>query len=390
MTIKKYIGYKVRLYPTAEQEELFKKHIGDCRFIWNYMLDLQEKIYYNGGKHLSAFSMINLIAPLKRDGKHEWLNEVSNASLCETCRDLEKAYQQFFNKTAMFPRQKTKKRSKPSYPVRSNSMYFLEGSLVQIEKVGRVRFKSDYDFPIGKEHKFRNARVSYKNDKWFLGFVIECEVQTPVLTNNIMGIDLGIKELAVVAIGNAKLVFHNINKSKKIRKLEDRINDLQRRISHKYNMNKDGNAFIKTNNIVRCEDKLRKLYNRLNGIRHNYIHQVTHALVSMLPKRVVMENLDIARMAKEKRFSKSIYEQCWGEFIRQMKYKCELNGIEFVQVDRFYPSSKTCSCCGNKKKDLKLKDRIYVCDVCGTIIDRDFNAALNLSRYGMPREGFRP
>lgn len=383
MTIKKYIGYKVRLYPTREQEVLFKKHIGCCRYIWNYMLDLQKETYANGGKYLPAFSMINLITPLKHDGKHDWLNEVSRASLNRTCQDLDIAYKRFFNKISNQPRLKTKKKSKLIYPVACNKTYFCEDSKVKIQVIGAVKYKSDYDFPIGKGHRFTDVRVSYIDNKWFLSFSIECECQTPVLTDKLMGIDLGVKKLATVAIGNGQLIFDSINKSKKIRELERRIKQLHKSISRKYETNRQGNKYIKTKNIERCEDKLRKLYQRLTGIRHNYIHQITHALVSMLPKRVVMEDLNISGLMKNKYLSKSIHDQCWAEFIRQMKYKCELNGIEFVQVNRFYPSSKTCSCCGAIKKDLKLKDRVYVCDVCGTVIDRDFNAALNLSRYGI-------
>ena len=138
---------------------------------------------------------------------------------------------------------------------------------------------------------------------------------------------------------------------------------------------------MKTNNIMKEEDKLRKLYAHVSNIRMNYIHQTTHFLVSKLPRRVIMEDLDIVDMMKNKHLSKAIKEQCFHEFIRQMRYKCEWRGIEFVQANRFYPSSKTCSCCGNIKRDLKLKDRVYKCDVCGLVIDRDYNAAINLSRY---------
>ena len=155
----------------------------------------------------------------------------------------------------------------------------------------------------------------------------------------------------------------------------------QRAISRKYEANRTGNKYYKTRNIERAEANLRKIYARINNIRSNYIHQCTHLLVAMLPYRVVMENLNVSGMMKNRHLSKVIQEQGFYEFTRQMKYKCEWMGIEFVQVDRFYPSSKTCSCCGNPKKDLKLKDRAYMCENCGFIIDRDYNAAINLMRY---------
>lgn len=158
---------------------------------------------------------------------------------------------------------------------------------------------------------------------------------------------------------------------------------MQRAVSRKYENNKAGNRFVKTNNIMKEEAKLRKLYARITNIRTNYIHQVTHTLVSKLPARVVMEDLNIRGMMKNWHLSKAIQEQCLGEFLRQVRYKCEWNGIEFIQADRFYPSSKTCSCCGEIKSDLKLSDRTYVCKSCGLVIDRDYNAAINLSRYAV-------
>ncbi len=185
----------------------------------------------------------------------------------------------------------------------------------------------------------------------------------------------------VVAYGNESIIFHNINKSKKVRELKKRIRNLQRVISRKYEVNRVGKKYIKTNNIIKLENKLRRLYARLNGIRHNYIHQCTHELISLLPCRVVMEDLNIMGMMKNKYLSKAIQEQCFYEIIRQMKYKCEWNGIPFIQVDRFYPSSKTCSCCGSINKKLTLADRTFICPDCGFTIDRDYQAALNLMRY---------
>jgi putative transposase len=166
-----------------------------------------------------------------------------------------------------------------------------------------------------------------------------------------------------------------------MKRLEKQMRHLKRSISRKYERNRCGNTFVKTNNIMRSEERLRKIYARMTNIRTNYIHQTTHDLVSLLPKRVVMEDLNVTGMMKNRHLSKAIQEQYFGEFIRQVQYKCGWNGIEFVQADRFYPSSKTCSCCGAIKHDLKLRDRVYVCAECGAEIDRDYNAAINLSRY---------
>lgn len=372
-------SFKIRLYPTKEQEAAIWQHIGSCRYIWNWMLNKQQKVHEQGGKHLSAFDMINLLKPLKNDGEHEWLYNASSASLQIVCQDLQKAYDKFFKKTSGFPKFKSRKHSKPSYPIRQN--IWFAGNIVTIEKLGKVKFKTNFTFPEGRGRKFSNPRITNHNGKWILSFGMECENQALQLTDTSMGIDLGIKDLAIVENDGNKIVFYNINKSKKIKRLAKRQKHIQRSISRKYEANKQGKKYIKTKNIERLEEKYRHISTHITNIRENYIHQCTHKLISLLPKRIVMEDLNIKGMMKNRHLSKAIQEQKWHEFIRQMKYKCEWSGIEFIQVDRFYPSSKTCSCCGNIKKDLKLSDRTYVCNMCGAVIDRDYNAAINLSRY---------
>lgn len=355
------------------------KHIGACRYIWNYMLEKQQEIHEQGGKHLSAFDMIKLLTPLKNDGEHEWLYKVNNASLQTSCRDLQKAYDKFFKKQGGFPKFKSKKKSKPNFPVREN-IYFQDG-VVMISTLKKVKYKTDFDLPQGRGHKFVNPRISYRNGKWMLSFGMERENQAPVLTDKAMGIDLGVKDLITAAYGDEQIVIHNINKSKRMRFLNRQLAHTKRSISRKYEANRQGNKYVKTNNIMRAEEKARKLYQRITDIRNNYIHQTTHSLVSRLPYRVVMEDLNVKGMMKNKHLAKAIGEQCFAEVISQMQYKCEDRGIEFVQADRFYPSSKTCSKCGCVKHNLKLSERTFVCEECGAMIDRDYNAAINLMRY---------
>ena len=375
-------SYKVRLYPTKEQERLMWKHVGSCRFIWNWMLAKQEELYEHGEKHLSGFDMINLLTPLKKHEEYSWLKEVSNTSLKDICRDLDKAYKTFFKKTSGFPKFKSRKKSKPNFPIRTDMLYFKDDKVLNIEKIGKVRYKTDFVFEYGRNAcKFTNARVSYINGKWILSFGMECENQARELNDVSMGIDLGVKDLAIVEYNGEPLVFHNINKSKQMRNIGKRLKHLQRSIFRKYEVNRDGKKYNKTKNIEKQEERLKKLYARQSNIRRNYIHQATHKLVSLLPKRIVMEDLNVQGMMKNRHLSKAVQEQCFYEFIRQMEYKCAWNGIEFIKADRFYPSSKTCSGCGCIKKDLKLSDRTYHCSDCGLIIDRDYNAAINLSRY---------
>ena len=375
-------SYKIRLCPTKEQEQLMWKHIGSCRFIWNWMLAKQEELYKQGEKHLSAFDMISLLKPLKKQEEFAWLYDISNTSLQTVCRDLDKAYQVFIKKISCFPKFKSRKKSNSYFPIRTDRFYFKDDEVLNIEKIGKVKYKTDFVFEYGRNAcKFTNARVSYINGKWILSFGMECENQVRELNDVSMGIDLGVKDLAIVEYNGKPLVFHNINKSKQMRNIEKRLKYLQRSISRKYEANRTGKKYNKTKNIEKQEERLRKLYARQSNIRRNYIHQTTHKLVSLLPKRIVMEYLNVQGMMKNRHLSKAVQEQCFYEFVRQMEYKSAWSSIEFIKADRFYPSSKTCSGCGCIKKDLKLSDRTYHCSDCGLIIDRDYNAAINLSRY---------
>ncbi len=252
--------------------------------------------------------------------------------------------------------------------------------------IGEIKFKSDRELPIGKNNiKIWNGRISQELNKWYLSFELleetdyESQVIDDISDKSLIGIDLGVKELATVAVSNDDfIVYHNINKSKKMKKLEKRRKYYERSQARKYRTN--GN-WEKSKNILKEEDKLRKLYKKQRDIRSNYIHQVTSDIIKLKPDRVVMEDLHVRNMMKNKHLAKSIQEESFGGFIETMKYKCEWNNIEFKQVPWNYPSSKTCSCCGNIKKDLKLKDHIYICPECGFEMDRDMNAARNLMNY---------
>lgn len=205
-------------------------------------------------------------------------------------------------------------------------------------------------------------------------------VLVSLFTDKVLGIDLGIKQLAIV--NEEGLNIPNINKTKVVKNLEKKLKRLQRQCSRKYENNKKGGSYQKTKNIAKLELKIKKLHRKLTNIRLNHIHQSTSKMVKTKPKMIVMETLKISNMMKNKYLSKSIQQQGFYKFIEQMKYKCELNGIKFIQVPTFYPSSKMCSCCGSIRKDLKLSDRIYKCK-CGFTCDRDKNATYNLANYGL-------
>lgn len=377
-----YKGYTIRIYPTKNQEELLKKHIGCCRFIWNHMIEVQKENYKNDGKYISKFNMIKLIPSIKKE--FEWLNEVSMSSLQRVCDDLNNSYQRFFKKISNYPKFKSKKSSKLSYPVCCNRFYFKNGK-VQIQKLGKVKYKADYkNLNLEEISKFSDVRISNENDKWILTFSVEYENQVQTTEKyGSLGIDLGVGRLAVVSHNGKKLEYKNINKSKRVRKLTSKLKHVQKVISRKYEVGNKLNdkKYQKTNSILKYEKLARRIYRKISNIRKDQRHKITRELVNLSPAVVIMEDLNVKGMMKNKHLSRSIAEMGFYDFIRIMKYKCEESNIKFFQVDRFFPSSKTCSHCGCVHKGLKLSDRIFECPSCGFTIDRDFNAAMNLENY---------
>ena len=244
----------------------------------------------------------------------------------------------------------------------------------------RTRYKNKKE-----KIKVTNPRIKHNGKYWYLSLGFEHqEEKYENLTDVSLGIDLGIKDLAICSDGN---VYKNINKTSEMKRLNKKLKRLQSKASRKYEFLKKDKTFEKgekpkkTKNIIKIEKQIKLVYRRIANIRHNYLHQTTNRIVKTKPYRIVVEDLNVKGMMKNRHLSKAIQEQCFYELIRQLNYKCEFRGIEFIKVDRFYPSSKTCSNCGYVKKDLKLKDRTYVCPECGLAIDRDYNASINLANY---------
>lgn len=368
---------KIRLIPTKEQEILMFKSVGIARFTYNWGLNRWNELYNQGEKPSKTLIKKEFNNTIKKQEEYSWLKEVSGQVTAQAFDDLNTAFSNFFKGNSERPKFKTKRKSKKSFYVRYDAIKFKDGK-VNLEKIGKVTYKSNYKVP--NLDKYVNPRCHFDGKYWYLTLGFEHNENQVELNKDLsVGIDLGVKDLAIVNCIDKP--FKNINKTKQVKKLRKRLKRLQRQVSRKYEANKDGNKYTKTKNILKLEKKINLLHRRLSNIRNNHIHQTTSQIIKLYPYRVVMEDLNVRGMMKNKHLSKAIQEQCLYEFIRQMKYKCEFNGIEFVQVPRFYPSSKTCSCCGYIKKDLKLKDRKYKCNNCGLVIDRDKNASINLANY---------
>lgn len=366
------LSKKVRLYPSELQEEKLWKSVGTARYIYNWTLAKQDENYKNGGKFIPDGELRKELTQLKKT-ELNWLNEVSNNVAKQAVKDACNAYKRFFKGLSDKPKFKSKKRSKKSFYNDNEKLKVKENKLVNIEKVGWI--KTNEQIPIGV--KYSNPRISYDNKYWYISVGIEQEEIQEELIDVSLGIDLGIKDLAICS---DRRVYKNINKTYEVRKTEKRLKRLQKQVSRKYEKNKEGKEYVKTKNIIKLEKQIQQIHRKLANIRNNYLHQVTTSIVKTKPYRIVIEDLNVKGMMKNKHLSDAIRKQGFYEFKRQLEYKCKFRGIELVIADKFYPSTKTCSHCGNIKKDLKLSERIYKCK-CGFEIDRDLNASINLSRY---------
>ncbi|MBH0332980.1 transposase [Brevibacillus brevis] len=365
------LAKKVRLKPTAEQERQLWKSAGTARWSYNWALSRQAQNYQNGGKFLSDRVLRKELTQLKQTDEYAWLYDVSNNVTKQAVKDACEAFKKYFKKLSDKPRFKSRKHTKPSF-YNDNVKLRVKNDRVLIEKIGWVTTAEKLPANV----KYTNPRASFDGRYWYLSIGIEQAVEKPKLTHEVMGIDVGIKHLAICSNG---MVFKNINYFHAVKKAERRLRRLQRNVSRKYKMNKEGDRFVKTSNIVKVANSIRLLHRRLTNIRNNHIHQATNAIVKTKPSIVVMETLNIKDMMKNRHLSKAISQQKLYEFKRQIQYKCEKYGIRFMEADKWYPSSKTCSECGQINRDLRLSDRIFQCQ-CGLKIDRDLNAAINLAK----------
>lgn len=387
------ITKKIRLKPTTEQEILFRKSAGVSRWAYNFFLGENERIYRDyinngkiGKKSISEGDVRKYINNVLKPTTHSWLKEVGSNVMKQGVKDASLALQRYFKGLSGKPKFKSKHKDRPSFYVNYESLSRKQGGF-QGEKIGFV--KTSEALPkLNKNEKYSNPRITFNGKYWYLSVGYEVQENTVELTDESLGIDLGVKDLAICSNGK---VYKNINKTQRVKKLEKKLKREQRKLSRKIENNiqsykSNRNPIYKRplkecQNVQKQNRLIRNIHRKLANIRQNYLHQTTTEIVKTKPSRIVMESLNVSEMMKNKHLSKAIQQQKFHEFKRQIEYKSKLNGIEFIQVDKFYPSSKTCSCCGNIKKDLKLSDRMYKCDVCGLVIDRDYNASINLANY---------
>lgn len=368
------VGQRLRLIPNKEQEKWLQNNAGVARFIYNFSLAMKESAYRDQGLNLGQKEIMRQITDMKYTPEYEWLQSYNSETIKQAVKDMLRAYKNFFVRgNKGFPKFKKKGRCKEGFYTRYDLLYSIDRNHIKMSSL-KTPMKISEHFII-EQGSIVNPRVSFDGKYWYLSFSYEIEPLKEDLSDEVIGIDLGIKELATCSNG---VMYPNINKSKVIKNLEIRKVRLQRKISRAYEKNKEGKKYVKTNNIVKMEKKLKLINRRLSNIRKTYIHTVTAEIVKTKPSCIVIEDLGISNMMKNKHLSKAIQDQLLYFFRQCITYKSKAIGVDIKLASRTYPSSKKCNNCSHIKKFLSLSERTYHCDCCGFTIDRDLNASLNL------------
>lgn len=372
-------SFKTEINPTDEQIIKINKTIGVCRFIYNFYIAHNKELYGNGEKFMTgrAFSVWLNNEYLPNNTDKMWIKDVSTKSVKKSMEDAYVAFNRFFMHKSRFPRFKKKNKSDVKmYFVKNNKTDCLvERHRIKVPTLGWVRLKEKGYIPTSKDgFTVRSGTISCKAGRYYISVLVDIQEHNIGVNNDFgVGIDLGLKSLAICSNGS---IYHNINKTNNVKKVEKRLKREQRKLSRKIVVKRKGEACRE--NFVKQKLKVQKLYQRLTNIRTDYLNKTIHSIVKTKPSYIVIEDLNVSGMMKNRHLSKAIAQQKFFEFRTKLSQKCKEFGIELRVVGRFYPSSKTCHVCGHIKRDLKLSDRTYRCSECGYVEDRDINASLNL------------
>ena len=373
-------SFKTEIMPTREQQQIILRTIGVCRFVYNLYVGVNMERHEQGKPFMSGMTfsvwLNNEYLPANPD--KAWIKEVSSKAVKKAIMNAENAYRRFFKGKGRFPRFKKKGKSDPSmYFVRNGAKYAIdcERHRIKIPTLGWVRLKEYGYLPVNGSIK--SGTVSIRAGRFFvsvLAEVPEAEKQTPETDG--IGVDLGIKAFATVS---DERIFANVNRTKEARRLKKRLRREQRKLSRKYESLKrrKSKGEATRQNIHKQQRKVQRIYYRLDCIRTDFLNKTIAELAKTKPSYIAIEDLNVSGMMKNRHLAKAVSEQKFSEFRRKLTAKSAELDIELRIVDRFYPSSKTCHCCGRVKRSLKLSERVYACE-CGYTADRDYNAALNL------------
>lgn len=360
---------KIRIYPTIEQVDFINKQLGCCRFVYNNCLAFRKDSYQNEHISVSSSSAVKHITSLKKD--NEWLKDVHSKVLQQSVRDMNQAYDNFFKRHKGFPKFKSKHDNRQSCRFPKDAFIGVRGNRIDLIKVLKdIHFKcsrNDERYLNRNQDKVKSITLSKEpNGKFYLSVLIDKPLRQVSQSSSMVGLDLGIKDFAVTSDGQVIENFH-FKKNE-----ESRLKRLQRQISKK---------IVGSKNREKVRLRFAKLNEKIRNRKLNFLHDVTNHLIDE-NQVIVMEDLNVKGMVRNHKLAESISEVNWGEFRRILTYKAAWHGRQLVFIDRFYPSSKRCNHCGYINKELTLKDRLWVCPECGSLINRDYNAALNILEEG--------
>ena len=372
-------SFKTEINPTEEQKARIRKTIGTCRYVYNFYLGHNKALHDNGEKFMTgkSFSLWLNNEYIPDNPDKTWIREVYSKAVKKSIEDGCTAFTRFFKHQSDFPKFKKKGKSDVKmYFVRNNPKDCqCERHRLKIPTLGWVRIKEKGYIPTTKDgYMIKSGTVSVKAGRFYVSVLVEIpDINIDNNSNEGIGIDLGLKDFAIVSNGKT---YRNINKSAGLKKLEKQLIREQRSLSRKYENLKKGESTQRAN-IQKQKLKVQKLHHKMDNIRTDYINKTIAEIVKTKPSYITIEDLNVKGMMKNRCLSKAVASQKFYEFRKRLKAKCDEKGIELRVADRFYPSSKTCHHCGSIRKNLKLSDRIYRCE-CGYVADRDLNAALNL------------
>ncbi|MBU3957492.1 MAG: IS200/IS605 family element transposase accessory protein TnpB [Nanoarchaeota archaeon] len=362
-------SYKFRLYPNKKQEELIRKHIGCCRFIYNYSLVKKIESYEKEKKTLSHYDLNGLLPELKKE--FEWLKEVNSQSLQQENNHLDNAFKRFFREKKGFPNFKSKKNEKKSFSIPQSCEVNFKSGRISLPKLGEIKSVLHRTF----KGKIKNTTVSMTpTNKYFISILVDDGKKLPKQKKfnfkNTVGIDVGITHFAMLSNGE------KIENPKYLKNSLERLKILQRRTSKK----QKGSANRRKANL-----KVSKLHEKIANQRNDFLHKFTHKIVSE-NQAVAIESLNITGMIRNHNLAQAISDAGWSECFRQIEYKCEWTGKTLLQIGQFEASSKICNICGEVNHNLTLADREWTCAKCETKHDRDWNAAINIKKFALQKQ----
>jgi len=365
---------KIRIYPTAEQIDFINKQLGCCRFVYNNCLAFRKDSYQNEHISVSSFEAVKHITDLKKD--FEWLKDVHSKVLQQSVRDMNQAYDNFFKHHKGFPKFKSKHDNRQSCRFPKDAFIGVRGNRIDLTKVLKdIHFKcsrNDERYLNRNQNKVKSITLTKEPcGKFYLSVLIDKPLKQVPQSQNMVGLDLGIKDFAVISDGHVIENFHFKKRE------ENKLKRLQRQISKKV---------IGSKNRDKARLRFAKLNEKIRNRKLHFLHDVSNHLIDE-NQVIVMEDLNVKGMVRNHKLAEGISEVNWGEFRRMLAYKASWHGRQLVFIDRFYPSSKRCNHCGYINKGLTLKDRQWVCPECGSVIDRDYNAALNILEEGEKKIG---